>query len=973
MYVLRGSRITSLSGLLAVALASAQTGQVLHNGITLPAVWPPVRPLAITSQVPPYLISPPPVIPINIGRQLLVDDFLVESTTLTRNNHQATLHPVPILLPGPYENGIWSAPFSDGVWYDPADGLYKLFYKGGVTGLAIGIAYSTDGLTWVRPSIPDSPTPNSNLVIKTNGRDSGTVWLDMLDANPARRFKAFLYQGGGNQRSYFSPDGIHFTLQTAPIYSIYDRTTFFWNAFRQLWVKSARSTEIVTGNAQRPTGDQRVRYYSESPDLVTWTPAARSEAFWVASDDLDPVYPNTTTYPELYNLDAVSYESLTVGMFSMFYPAPGPDLVELNVGFSRDGFYWSRPARGGGPANAFIPASGVAGSWNGFNTQSAGGAFLVVGDELWFYFSARNAPHSVTPTQISTGVAKLRRDGFVSLDAGPVEGTLTTRPITFTGNQLYVNVDAPAGSLQVEILDTAGNVIAPFSKANSLVVQANQTKRQVTWSGVSSLAAIIGQPVKFRFYLQNGKLYSFWVTSSPQGASNGPIAAGGPGFTGPVDKDPQTDFTAPFRLSGAPSGTLTNPVPPNVTLSLITDEPAACRYSPTPGQNYAAMPAAFSAQPGLTSHSAQITVTQSSTPATLSYYVRCQDTVGNANTNDYTIAFVVPSTAPTQGVAALTISPSQVYGGLPVSGSAVTLIAAAPAGGATVSLSSSNPVVASVPAVVDLLAGATISPSFLIATAAVSVTTPVQITATYAGVSITSTLTVVPYPELNTFTVSQASVTGGVSIQGNLSLTGAAAGLSDVNLVSGSPAVLAVPPVVQIADGATSALPFTITTTPVTSTVNVIITATRRSVTKTVSVTVAPVPALAALVAAPADLYLNAAPSTGTVTLNTPAPPGGLSVTLTSDTPHAASVPATITVPVNATTATFPIVAGAAVADTAVTITATYLTVTLTSPITVRVPRAVQALTLGSLSILGGTTVSGSQVSINQSALAAGT
>ena len=36
---------------------------------------------------PPYLVDPPAVIPIDVGRQLFVDDFLIQSTSLTRRFH----------------------------------------------------------------------------------------------------------------------------------------------------------------------------------------------------------------------------------------------------------------------------------------------------------------------------------------------------------------------------------------------------------------------------------------------------------------------------------------------------------------------------------------------------------------------------------------------------------------------------------------------------------------------------------------------------------------------------------------------------------------------------------------------------------------------------------------------------------------------------------------------------------------------
>ena len=129
----------------------------------------------------------------------------------------------------------------------------------------------------------------------------------------------------------------------------------------------------------------------------------------------------------------------------------------------------------------------------------------------------------------------MRRDGFYSMDAGSTSGTLTTRPVKFTGKRLFVNVDNPAGSLQIEILDSNGQPIAPFTQVNCNVVSVNKTLQEVTWTGAADLSSLIGQPVKFRFHLTNGSLYAFWVSPDASGASRGYVAAGGPGFTGPID------------------------------------------------------------------------------------------------------------------------------------------------------------------------------------------------------------------------------------------------------------------------------------------------------------------------------------------------------------------------------------------------------------------------------------------------------
>ena len=111
--------------------------ETLHNGIELPDKWPPVydRHPKQTQMPVPYLKTPPAVIPIDVGRQLFVDDFLIEKTTLKRTFHTAEYHPAnPVIKPDqPWEfasGGWFAAPFSGGAWYDPSDKLFKMWYTG---------------------------------------------------------------------------------------------------------------------------------------------------------------------------------------------------------------------------------------------------------------------------------------------------------------------------------------------------------------------------------------------------------------------------------------------------------------------------------------------------------------------------------------------------------------------------------------------------------------------------------------------------------------------------------------------------------------------------------------------------------------------------------------------------------------------------------------------------------------------------
>ena len=99
----------------------------------------------------------------------------------------------------------------------------------------------------------------------------------------------------------------------------------------------------------------------------------------------------------------------------------------------------------------------------------------------------------------------------------------------------------------------------------------------------------------------------------------------------------------PVRSGGQPAGTLPAGTS-QTTLSLVTDENATCRYATTLGVAYGSMLNTFSTT-GATTHSTLATGLVSGSH--YSYYVRCQDAAGNANSYDYVIAFTVSSTSTT--------------------------------------------------------------------------------------------------------------------------------------------------------------------------------------------------------------------------------------------------------------------------------------------------------------------------------------
>jgi len=526
--------LISLAALFSVVFGEQASGEPvgerLYNGICLPPTWPPrVESLTLEPPGKPwYLTSPPAVIPIDVGRQLFVDDFLIEETTLKRTFHVAEYHSDnPILKPDrPWEQTQPSPTamvFSDGVWYDPQDQLFKMWYMGGYV-RSTCYATSRDGINWEKPELDVQPGTN---IVHPGERDSCTVWLDLEEKDPRRRYKMFRSHGDGGWALslYFSPDGIHWGDAVTRSGPCGDRTTVFYNPFREVWVYSIRDGVRGLG---------RIRRYRENPDMLEGARWKRSEpALWVGADRLDYRRKDLNVQPQLYNLDAVAYESLLLGLFTIWRGQPRDRAKpnEVLLGFSRDGFHWHRPCR-----DAFIPVSERYGDWNWCNVQSAGGGCLIVRDKLYFYVSARAGIRgSPTSGVCSTGLAVLRRDGFASMDAGQFWGTLTTRPLQFSGKHLFVNVDADNGVLRVEVLDEEDRVIPPFSRENCVPIKTDVTLRVVQWEGASDLSALAGTPVRFRFHVKNGCLYAFWVSPDRSGASHGYVAAGGPGFTGPTD------------------------------------------------------------------------------------------------------------------------------------------------------------------------------------------------------------------------------------------------------------------------------------------------------------------------------------------------------------------------------------------------------------------------------------------------------
>ena len=238
----------------------------LYNGICLPRRWPPTINLTRAVRTPPYLVSPPPVIEIDVGRQLLVDDFLVDKQASTGElqRHWGTpvWHPAnPVLSPTEAWERGWARARPGGLWWEPELKLFRIWYQCGWACSATNpgsvgdcnmlcIATSPDGVNWSKPRLPHGPRPGTNIVL-ARPLDTATVWRDEDAASPSERYKlaivptngtaSELPAGHGHYSLYSSIDGVSWVLRVNESGVTEDGDSIWYNPFRKRFVFSIKA------------------------------------------------------------------------------------------------------------------------------------------------------------------------------------------------------------------------------------------------------------------------------------------------------------------------------------------------------------------------------------------------------------------------------------------------------------------------------------------------------------------------------------------------------------------------------------------------------------------------------------------------------------------------------------------------------------------------------------------------------------
>jgi hypothetical protein len=265
------------------------------------------------------------------------------------------------------------------------------------------------------------------------------------------------------------------------------------------------------------------------------------------------------------------------------------------------------------------------------------------------------------------------------------------------------------------------------------------------------------------------------------------------------------------------------------------------------------------------------------------------------------------------------LTDNTVGGGNRVTQNSVRLTGVAETGGLTVSLSSSNPAVLSVPPSIKIPEGAATG-LFSFTTKPVSSITPVMISAFYLGETVSAPVTVLP-PGADSVSWATNPVTGGRGLNVWIYLASVAPpGGIRVSLASSLPTVLKVPSDILVPEDF-RAIRILAEIEPVGSNTNVFLNATALGITVQSPALTVLAPVLASI-AVPSTTMKRGATQNGVVYLSGPTAAAGMTVSLTSSNPSILTVPASVMVTAGRYAAPFAIRALAGTGSAAVTITA---------------------------------------------------
>jgi hypothetical protein len=103
----------------------------------------------------------------------------------------------------------------------------------------------------------------------------------------------------------------------------------------------------------------------------------------------------------------------------------------------------------------------------------------------------------------------LRLDGFSSVYAPYISGSMTTKPFIFTGRTLSLNFTTSApGYIKVEIQSAERKPFPGYSLSDADELIGNYIEHPASWRSETDVSTLSNQPIRLHFVMKDANLYS---------------------------------------------------------------------------------------------------------------------------------------------------------------------------------------------------------------------------------------------------------------------------------------------------------------------------------------------------------------------------------------------------------------------------------------------------------------------------------
>ncbi|MBH04857.1 MAG: hypothetical protein CMJ20_00900 [Phycisphaeraceae bacterium] len=481
--------------------------------------------------------APQPVLPIPVtkAKQLFVDDWLLaRSRGIKRTLHQFEKYPGNPLIKvdKPWEG--YAVLGGGGVFRDESTGEFRLWYKAHnpifgpppnykrkMKRSFTCLATSSDGIHWIKPNLgiykyKGSKRNNISLAAGTTAmaeqemfeppatrggvRAVGSITHLPEAADPDRRYVGWMRIRGFSL--FTSPDGVRWTDRGKALDQGYDATTLGYDPVRRMFYISAK----IKADGGRARG------YAESADGIHWT----DTKFQMVCDKRD------LPGDQMYATDHWYHETLHLAFMRMYHHEPGQHRLDIQLMSARDPRHWDRTFR----EPILVTGDRATNEWDWANQTIISAPPVLVGNEHWVYYSGRIVDHMHRDYTFKTrgkgedwhwgaiGMAKIRRDGFVSVGAaasGSI-GVIETKPVDLVNGSLYINANAHGGEIRVEFTDLSGKPLKGYSAKDVVPITRDSVSQKVVFRGrQKQQLPTSATPVKIRFYIDRASIFTFWT------------------------------------------------------------------------------------------------------------------------------------------------------------------------------------------------------------------------------------------------------------------------------------------------------------------------------------------------------------------------------------------------------------------------------------------------------------------------------